>query len=218
MLPWMMYYRQGLRRLARHEPHLALKSFHAAVSACPVTRVSHLARILFYTGVTLKKMGVHDGAVRTWSISQKLVKAGPVLHYMKWFSNEYGMARQDFADMDDWRAFYTLQLKRYLKLKKSHCLENLAEGDMVRDLIYDAWITLKNSGDLGGKSLEEKMAAFQGALIVFPFFPCGSLQETSHPMSGAALLDFSCPCGSGQPFLACCGHNDYPLGHLTEAF
>ncbi|MDR1931925.1 MAG: hypothetical protein LBQ57_03770 [Spirochaetales bacterium] len=213
MVPWMMYYRQGLRRLAHHEPHLALKSFHAAVSACPVTQISHLARILFYIGVTLKKMGVHDGAVRTWAISQKLIKAGPVLHYMRWFSNEYGMSRQDFADMDDWRAFYSVQLRRYLRQKKSHQLENLAEADMIRDLIYDAWVALKSSGVLTGKSAAQKMMAFEGAFIVFPEQdePYVYFEEVNHPMSGAALLDFPCPCGSERPFLFCCGRKEYPV-------
>jgi hypothetical protein len=215
MFPWIIYYKQGLRRLAQHEPHLALKAFHAAVSVCPVTRGSQLARILYYTGVTLKKMGVHDGAVRTWAISKKLRKAVPVLHYMRWFSNEYGMARQDFVDMDDWRAFYAVHLKRYLKLKKSHCLDTCAEEDMIRDLIYDAWVILKDSGSLKEMAAEEKLIAFQEVSITFPLFqqPDGIWLGENHPMSEAALLDFACPCGSGQPFLACCGRTERFAGY-----
>jgi hypothetical protein len=216
MLPWVMYYKQGLRRLARHKPHLALKSFHAAVSACPVTKRSQLARILFYTGVTLKKMGVHDAAVRTWAISRKLVKSSSILRYMKWFSNEYGMAKQDFADMDDWRAFYAVHLKRYLGLKKSHRLESHVEGDMIRDLIYDAWVVLKSSGCLEGMTTKEKLAAFQAVPITFP--PADFVVGDNHPMKGIALLDFPCSCGSGRPFLSCCGRIEFSQRYLFGSF
>jgi hypothetical protein len=189
MVPWMVYYKQGLRSLARHKPHLALKAFHAAVAACPIKEESRLARILYYTGVTLKKMGAHDGAVRTWSVSRKLRKTTPVLHYMRWFCNEYGMARQNFLDLDDWRAFYSIHQQRYLKMKKSHCLETRAEEDMIRDLIYDAWAVLKTSVDIEEMSLEEKLAAFRGALIAFPVFQPseGACQETPHPRRGPPL-------------------------------
>jgi hypothetical protein len=216
MLSWVVYYKQGLRRLARHKPHLALKAFHAAVSACPVTRKSRLARILFYTGVTLKKMGVHDAAVRTWAISRKLIKSAQILRYMELFSNEYGMARQDFADMDDWRAFYAIHLKQYLCLKKSHRLETRVEADMIRDLIYDAWVVLKSSGCLDEMRTWEKMAAFEAVPITFP--PADFVVGDNHPMRGMALLDFPCSCGSGKPFLSCCGRIEFSPRYLFGSF
>ena len=168
MLPWAVYYKQGLQRLTRHEPHRALNAFRAAISACPVTQASQLARILFYAGVTLKKLGAHDEAVRTWAVSQNLIKRGIVLRYMRWFSNDYGMAKQDFADLDDWRAFYAVQLKNYLKIKRSSRILSRGEEAMIRDLIYDAWISLKSSGHLEGKDSKGKMEIFQTAAITFP--------------------------------------------------
>ncbi|MDR1315513.1 MAG: hypothetical protein LBK13_01460 [Spirochaetales bacterium] len=185
----MVYYKQGLRRLARHKPHLALKAFHAAVSACPVKKGTQLARILYYTGVTLKKIGANDGAVRIWSVARKLRKSPPVLHYMRWFCNEYGMARQNFIDTDDWRAFYSIHLKRYLEMKESRCLGTPAEGDMIRDLIYDAWATLKTSICLEEMVFEEKLLAFQNAWIVFPVFqPAeGVRTENRQPSPGTMI-------------------------------
>ena len=168
MAPWVVYYNQGLRRLARHEPHRALEAFHAAVSACPVTQASRLARILFYTGVTLKKMGAHDEAVQAWTVARKLIKSGPVLRYLRWFSNEYGMAKQDFADTDDWRAFYAVQLRNYLSMKKFSRLNSRGEEEMIRNLIYEAWASLKSSGRLDGMRSAEKMAAFRAIPIAFP--------------------------------------------------
>ena len=168
MAPWVTYYRQGLRRLAQREPHLALKAFQAAISACPVTQAFRLARILFYTGIALKKMGAHDRAVQTWAVSQKLIKNRRILKYMRLFSNDYCMAKQGFADLDDWRAFYAVQLNIYLKTKRSARLDSRAEADMIRDLIYDSWNTLKSSGYLEGMNCDEKMKIFRDIPIVFP--------------------------------------------------
>ena len=168
MIPWVVRYKQGLRRLARHEPERALEAFHAAISACPVTLASRLARILLYTGITLKKMGAHDEAVQAWTVSQKLIRSSPVLHYMRWFANEYGMAKQDFMDTDDWRAFYAVQLKNYLGIKQSSRIDSRGEAGMIRDLIYDTWVSLKSSGSLEGLSSNEKMAIFRTVPIIFP--------------------------------------------------
>ena len=215
MLSWAIYYKQGLRRLARHEPHLALKSFHAAVSACPVTQPSVLARILFYTGVALKKMHVNNAAVRAWAFSQRLVKTGRIRRHMRRFSNEYGMARHEFAEMDDWRAFYSIHLQRYLRLKKSRRME-AHEADMIRDLIYDAWVVLQSSSLLEDMTTDEKMAAFGAVPITFPStdFVVGG----NHPMEGTALLDFPCFCGSKQPFLSCCGRTTFSKKNLVGPF
>jgi hypothetical protein len=195
----MTYYKQGLRKLARHKPQASLRFFDAAVSLCPAQSASRLARILFCAGAALRKLGVHDGAVHSWLVAHRLSKTSAVIHYLKWFANEYGMARHDFADVDDWRAFYAIQLRRYLSVKSSHVLESSAEGDMLRDLIYEAWEALQGAGSLEGKSAAEKIALFEATAIVFPvLLPCGA---ASHSLSGESL----CPCGSGKPRKTCCG-------------
>ncbi|MDR1625425.1 MAG: hypothetical protein LBT33_02700 [Spirochaetia bacterium] len=154
-----------------------------------MTEVSRLARILYYTGVTLKKIGAHDEAARFWSVSRKVCKTTPALHCMRWFCNEYGMARQDFIDTDDWRAFYLIQLRRYLHMKESHCLQTQAEADMIRDLVYEAWAVLKTSVCLEEMSLEEKLLVFHEAGIIFPLFhPAeGPPGGSRHPAPGMKL-------------------------------
>jgi hypothetical protein len=187
----MVCYKQGLRKLAGHKPEAALRFFNAAISVCPVKEASSLARILFCAGVALKKIGLHDSAVQSWVLSLRLVKTPPVLRAVKRFSNEYGMAKQGFAELDDWRAFYFLHLEKYLKMKTSHTLGTPAERDMIRDLIRDAWIQLKNSQDLTGKSFLRKIEIYKEISIVFPFFhvPCESFRggfspEISHAPFG----------------------------------
>jgi hypothetical protein len=168
MSPWIVCYKRGLQKLAKHQPEAALRFFNAAISGCPIKEVSRLARILFCTGAALKRIGLHDCAVQSWTISLRLVKAPPVLRYWKRFSNEYGMANQGFSELDDWRAFYFFHLERYLEMKKSHTLGTLAERDMIRDLIHDAWIKLKDSHILEEKSVRRKISAYKEACILFP--------------------------------------------------
>jgi hypothetical protein len=130
------------------------------------------------------------------------------------------MARRDFIDTDDWRAFYLIHLNRYLKMKASHCLEMRAEADMIRDLIYDAWVALKTSVCLEEMGFEEKMLAFQGAEITFPLFQRfeGLCPEGAAAAPGSAVCDCACPCGSGQPFMACCGQAGHSSRCLTGIF
>lgn len=170
MNAWMLNFKIGLRRLSRHQPECALKYFKAAINDCPVNREIDLAAILFFTGVVLKKIGLHDEAVRSWHASWEIRKNSLSVRHLKRFSNEYGMAKQGLGELDDWRAFYSLQLNRYLKSKRSHSMGTLAEQDMIRDLISDAWQDLKKTGVLAGKGTAEKLAVFKSAHIMFPFF------------------------------------------------
>lgn len=203
---WLLNFRKGMKKLTRHETECALRYLQTAIAGCPVDRSTDLAKILFYTGIALKKLGLHDGAVRSWNASHQLVKNGPVVRHLKRFSNEYGMAKQGMEELDDWKAFYSIQLARYLRSKKSRCIGTVAESDMIRDLISDAWNELKRSGTLAGMSPAEKIGVFKSVSIVFPFFYVPGVRQTSGESVGRDSK--SCPCGSGLPFRACCGNRD----------
>ncbi len=66
MQVWQRRMKQGLHRLAEHDPCGALKALHEALRECPVHAKQELSRILFFTGVTLKRLGCADGAIRSW--------------------------------------------------------------------------------------------------------------------------------------------------------
>jgi tetratricopeptide (TPR) repeat protein len=198
MKAWMLYFKRGLKRLSRHQPECALKYFKAAIKECPVNQGADLASILFYTGVVLKKIGLHDEAVRSWHASWEMRKNALSVRHLKRFSNEYGMAKQGLSELDDWRAFYSLQLNRYLRSKRSRTLGTLAEQDMIRDLISDAWQDLKKSGALAGKGTTEKLGAFKSVHIMFPFFVAPVNAGRSFPPGTRTFPSFGPPCPFGN--------------------
>lgn len=205
-MSWNVNLYKGLQRLSGHDPSGALKFLQIALEACPVSDRKGLARILYFTGIALRKIGLYDSAVKSWNAAKRVCRSPLYRTYVKRFSNEYGMARQAHPDLDDWRAFYSIQIGKYLKKKNSHSMGTLAEQDMIRDLIFDAWQELIHSGRLVGKTAKEKLKEFHTHEIIFPYFivpqPLSmSLGQVAREGEGMRR----CPCGSGLPFHMCCG-------------
>ncbi|HUV07266.1 MAG TPA: hypothetical protein VMX75_06020 [Spirochaetia bacterium] len=207
---WELETRKGVKNLSRHKPEAALKCFYAALRDCPVSQTRELSRILFYLGITLKRLGCLDGAIKSWLGSQRLTKDYYSLKMIKRFANFYGMERQRSEALDDWRAFYSIHMVRYLNGKRTKRFCCKAERDMIKDLIGDSWKSLKMRGILKDKSPEEKKRVFRGVRIVFPFLLLHENQD--NPI---IHVDFHnkrlvepgdrCPCGSGLSFMGCCG-------------
>ena len=87
------------------------------------------------------------------------------------------MAKQDTEEKDDWQAFYSIQVMRYLKAFNKRTPANQAERDMLKDIIHSQWEKLKDSGILEDKSAEKKSEIFKHIRIDFPlFFLKGVLQ------------------------------------------
>ena len=207
---WHIAYCRGKTSLAKHNPEKALKSFEAALATCPVDKPKELARILYYLGIALNRLGMSSCALKSWSSSHRLDQQGYAGKFLRKFSNGYGMAKQRTAELDDWKAFYAVQLVRYLTLKKSGKLGTDAERDMIWELILEEWRALRNSIDMAAMSSEEKLSLFRAYKIVFPFFSLPEDQgEQPIPVDFArqkrVSLDDQCFCGSGLPYRLCCG-------------
>ena len=200
MQTWQSDIKKGVRHLSRHQPDKALGFFCKALERCPVAQSRSLSRLLFYLGVTLRRLGCVDSAVKSWLLSYKLTKDSFSLKMIQRYANTYGMAKQADEERDDWRAFFSLQLSRYLVTKKHKRFSCDAERDMVRDLIYDHWLQLKKRHLLSGKSPEEKEKLFQAVKIVFPFVVVPD--QLIHPVvhvdfrhNRKVELHDRCPCG-----------------------
>ena len=188
-----------------------------------MSETKELSRLLFYTGVTLKKLGYSDSAVKSWVGSHRLLKSAHASKMLKRFSNDYGMARQASDDLDDWRAFYAIQLNRYLNSKRFKRFCSSAERDMIRDLVADYWKQLKVQGALVGRSPEEKNRIFKKVKIVFPLLqlddPCiEPLIHVDFREKKQALPKDRCFCGSGLSFMACCGRTPGEIELLSGSF
>jgi hypothetical protein len=207
---WQSEIKKGIHHLSRHNPDLALKNFCSALNDCPVTEGSSLSRLLFYLGITLKRLGCMDSAIKSWLLSYRATKDRHSLKMIKRYANTYGMARQNSEDQDDWKAFYSVHLSRYLAGKKRRTFCCDAERDMIEDLIRDYWIRLKKEKALEGKDAAAKDCIFRKVNIVFPFVlipqKCSSdIVYVDFRNSRRIGPDDRCPCGSGLSFMACCG-------------
>ena len=116
MEEWRRYFQRGKEHLSKHNPAAALKDFQMAVQGCPSSDMKNLSKVLFYTGITLKKLGIPNGALKSWVVAQKLNKTGYGAKMIKRFINEYGMNKQENSYLDDWSAFHAIQLKLFFQL------------------------------------------------------------------------------------------------------
>jgi len=205
---WQHRMKQGLHRLAAHDACGALKALHEAIGECPVHAKQDLSRILFFTGVTLKRLGCADGAITSWLEAYRLTKDGYSSRMIARFSNGYGMEKQRTEELDDWMAFHSIHVSRYLARRKSKRFCCQAERDMIRDLLEDTFCGLADR--LRGKTPAEKERLFSSTRIVFPTHHPGDT-----PRDPVIAVDFRtgrrlepgdrCPCGSGLSYLSCCG-------------
>jgi len=100
-----------------------------------------------------------------------------------------------------------MQVKRYLRCFGKHTFARAEERCMLADIIRDSWLALRDTGILEGKSAAEKSVLFQATNIDFPLFyqawdPVLRVDfRTGERMCGGS----PCFCGSGLPFVSCCG-------------
>lgn len=208
---WQGDFHRGIRYLSGHDPASAVLYLSRAVQNCPISRGGELTRSLYYLGIALRRVGYSNSAIRSWVASQKVRKRKHTRALLDRFCNGYGMAKQGCEVQDDWQAFYSIQLSRYLRGFKKRTLSKGSERSMIYDIIQEAWKELQRSGRLDGCSSEGKRDIFQNTKIEFPLFYFGRLQDPVVRVNfdrGRKLRSGDpCPCGSGLQYCCCCGRN-----------
>ncbi len=202
----------GKRLLAHHRPGVALEYLRQSVKRCPVSQRNDLVMRLFYLGIALKKVGMPSSALKTWKTARTVAPRSYAGRMADRFINDYGMLRQPNQELDDWNAFYAIQLKKYLSSKRSRKIGSQGEKDMIWDLIYEYWQGIIHSGVLRSKGLCEKLELFASIDIIFPYF---SVPDDPDENGGIITVDFHkhnrvngsdpCPCRSGLSYSQCCG-------------
>ena len=208
---WLRHYGRGLTSLARHRATDAAKSLQAALEECPPSRSRDLYKICLFLGVALQRIGFPQSAIKSWISCQRLNKRGPTRKMLSRYTNCYGMERQVSSDADDWQAFSSIQIARYLIGKNKRTFSTEAEHDMILDLVRDSWAELRSAADMAGMSGCEKLEAFRAVRIVFPAVVL-SEPRMEDPVIAVNFqtkqrvgLSDRCSCGSGMPFMLCCG-------------
>ncbi|MFQ3546877.1 MAG: SEC-C domain-containing protein [Termitinemataceae bacterium] len=195
----------------------AIKEFRRALEECPVSESYAMAKILFNLGIALERSGQRSLAAKSWLNARKLVRRGYIVHlYSRWV-NEYGMRRNFTPEQDDFKAFQSIQVMRYLSVRGAHRFCSDAERDVVYEVIEDAWKVIARSRVLHSLSIPEKLEVFKNARLDFPYLSIqAALKEPCEPIIGnfagrhnrsyRVKASDLCPCGSGLPYMQCCGH------------
>ena len=224
MALWSLNLDSGLRSLARHNPAHAIHFLQKAMEQCPAHRSRELYRICFFLGVALRRMGFSQSAIKSWISCQRLNKRGHTRKMLARLTNSYGMERQASAQEDDWQAFSSIHIARYLMGKNKRTFSTMAEKDMISDLIHDHWQSLLQSGNLAGKSSCEKIDHFRRVQIVFPMAEPAEYQANATVIGvnfqtrKKVTLEERCMCGSGLSFALCCGRTPANEELLTGIF
>lgn len=211
---WKKELKKGKQFLAEKDLPKALKCFESAVTNCPVSAPNGLEKSLYFLGITLKKLGRSESALRCWHIGRKLKSNGLSIKMIRRHSNRYGMPFKACSQEDeDKEAFVGIQLERYLNAKKNHRFCTDAERDVIVDIILSYWSDLLIEGEMDHLSIDEKLFFFRNQRIVFPVADITYLDKahndalvyTDFQKGKAQSMDDLCPCGSGNIFSQCCG-------------
>jgi hypothetical protein len=200
----------GKMDLVRHRPDLAMMHFRKVVEYTTADRAKNLAEALYWLAVSLFRLDRAELAIRTLASAQRLLRRGHARElYLAWV-NGYGMISRGKPELDDFYAYSSLQLGRYLARKAVKRFDTMDEKDMAMRVVMDSWKRLLASGALEGKSCSEKLILFRSRKPVFPSMHPGTGHSSARMLSGEFGMacpdtDSRCRCGSGLPHCMCCG-------------
>lgn len=211
--------RKGMRELSAHRPDRALRLFRSSVEVCPAARPAELEKRLYWLAVALLQLDQVELALKSLASAQKLRPRGLARSAYMVRVNDYGMPRRASPELDDFYAFYSIQVCGFLARKRGGRFSSEEEKDAVTRLVALAWQGLKKGGKLSGLGAGEKISLFRAQGNVFPDFILDAGRRAS--VGGASFsitVDFrrakvvrpddSCTCGSGLPYRLCCGRLD----------
>ena len=210
---------RGIKALGQHRPDKAVNFFRSATERTEVTKPVELAKTLYWLAVALQQMGQSDLALKSLASAQKLERRGYARKLYIRATNQYGMLKRSCQDLDDFFAFMHLQLAKYLSKRPGHRFTSLEEHEVVMATLFDAWKSIQSSGALEGQTCAEKVLYFRNLRLSFPAVTEGisvrarrekgpenfDVGVSGRPSSVKEVLSGPCPCGSGLPYLQCCG-------------
>ena len=196
----------------------SLYSFHSLLKECPFEEDEYLSQIFSYLGHILLDFGMDRQALSSLKKSLRASSCDSIKKEVLSLINSYGMIRNNNSFEDDFKAFISIQIKKYLEIKHQHRFGSKAEADMVMELLLDAWDEIKPLTTSMHSNLLNKLKVFKGYKIDFPIM---SVNESTvivfnFTTKRVQKREDECICGSGLPYYACCGSvkepKDYFLG------
>jgi len=207
MSDWKKNLNNGRKCLRNEEFEKAQRLLETALEGCPDEDPKAIGEIVFEIGRAFFGLGMRGVAISNMLSAIKL-GAGEehTDNMMSALVNEYGMPAQKTEELDDKAAFFAVHIMRYLHTKQSGKFGTLAERDMIDELIMEAWTDFKANVKLEGQRTREKITRFREYVIFFPTFSVYDMENNL--VNNVYYADFgsnSCSCGSGLPYMWCCG-------------
>ena len=214
-------FRRGRRELSEHRPDQAVRSLRVAVDGCPASRAGELSRNLYWLALALFRLDRSELAIRSLASAQKLRPRGIARSAYIARVNDYGMCKCSSPELDDFYAFYSVQVCLYFGGKEARRFDSSAEKDAITRIIGDAWRSLSNSGKLSGIGTAAKLDIFKSWIIDFPLFGLsaatrGKVMNVDFRRGFQVKGEDRCNCGSGLPFMRCCGRVSAPREQSCE--
>jgi hypothetical protein len=209
-------YEAGRRALAKHDPVKALPHLREAfANAHPKDRSQFLKRV-YWLSLALIKLGKDGLAIKALASAQALAPRGRIRALYNRVANEYGMPRSSCAEHDDYKAFFAIQVRRYLAGMPGRRFRDQTEMDAVLQLIADAWLRLAKERDMNAFSCSEKLDSYKAFNLEFPILregQDGACRVLAGDFRAAASFAAGnrCPCGSGLPAQRCCARVQLPF-------
>lgn len=209
-------FQRGKRALRKHDVGLAISFFNTAVDDCPPSERSALARRLYWLSLALKRIGKDGLALKALSTAQRLTPRGYARSMYKRLANDYGMPRSSCTEHDDYRAFCSIHIRRYLETMPDRSFSSKEESDQVLTILADAWVRLGLSSTMSGLDCNERLRQFREASIIFPRLQAatdvtpGKIIDVNFYKGRLMNADDRCSCGSGLAYRVCCGRIRLP--------
>ena len=203
-----LYLRRGLRELSRHNPAQALELFRKSIELTPPSSEKTLSRALYWLSIALLQLNKRDLAVKSLANAQKIHRQGYIRRFYIRHVNEYGMIKQPTKELDDLYAFLSIQLSFYLLNRPSYRFGSEAEHSMVLAFLLHTWKNIKGTEEFKSLDCSEKLLLFNKLKIDFPAFaPYSVVQRKRERQIIPSNIAYNqlCSCGSGLPFMQCCG-------------
>lgn len=163
-------FRQGIRELSRHRPDKAVAILRDSVSACPAAKIDALAKASYWLAIAELRLDKPEQALQSLSTSRRLRPRGFGARVYARRVNCYGMPRRASPDLDNFYAFYSIQVCLFLGRKPGRRFSSESEKDTVTRLVSFAWQNLKASGRLAALEPAQRLSLFRDWPGVFPSF------------------------------------------------
>ncbi|MGM0431805.1 MAG: hypothetical protein ACQEQU_03760 [Spirochaetota bacterium] len=140
----------GKQLLFEKKAQQSMQIFKEALDECPVENSLQMGEVFFFLGVSFKKLGHGEYALRCWE------------------NSAFARDRSEAIAQKDWRMFHSIQMSRYLSRKGTGQFDTLAECDMVHDLIRMTWYEIYDLEGLQQMGYYQRVAYYRSIHITFP--------------------------------------------------